>query len=192
MIAARRIVQAAIVAGLFASLLVVTYRASSDAAIEADFADTSNAPLVTFGKQVYINHCASCHGKMLQGQPLWQLNDQFAGRRAPAHDETGHTWRHSDDELFHKTKFGRFTSEPTARGSAMPAFAATLTDRQILGVLAYIKSRWPLGMRVAQAMLNPDFAGVPADIDMADWRLPPSCETFKRHATPRAAPALRP
>jgi mono/diheme cytochrome c family protein len=64
------------------------------------FADADNAALVAHGKSVYMGRCASCHGRNLQGQPLWQLKDEFAGRRAPAHDETGHTWQHRTKTSF--------------------------------------------------------------------------------------------
>ena len=44
----------------------------------------------------------------------------------------------------------------------MPAFEAVLDDRETLNVLAFIKARWPpIGLRVAQATLNPGHAGMP-------------------------------
>jgi mono/diheme cytochrome c family protein len=150
------------------------------AAADSHFADAEDVALVTLGKHVYMGYCASCHGKNLQGQPLWQLDDEFAGRRAPAQDETGHTWQHADEDLFRKTKDGRFPSEPANIVPAMPAFAESLDDHRILAALAFIKARWPLGLRVAQAMLNPEFAGMPAGASDADWRLPPNCNVLLR------------
>jgi S-disulfanyl-L-cysteine oxidoreductase SoxD len=150
------------------------------ATADAHFADAADAALVTLGKSVYAGYCASCHGKNLQGQPLWQLDDTFAGRRAPAHDETGHTWQHADEDLFHKTKYGRFAAEPVDPDPAMPAYAATLDDHQILAALAFIKARWPLGLRVSQAMLNPGFAGMPSEASDVEWRLPPNCNVLLR------------
>jgi mono/diheme cytochrome c family protein len=150
------------------------------AAAELHFADAADVTLVTFGKRVYAGYCASCHGRNLQGQPLWQLDDKFAGRRAPAHDETGHTWQHADEDLFHKTKYGRFAAEPADPAPAMPAFATILDDDQILAALAFIKARWPLGLRVSQAMLNPGFAGMPTDANNVEWRLPPNCNVLLR------------
>jgi hypothetical protein len=46
--------------------------------------------------------------------------------------------------------------------------------------LAFIKARWPLGLRVSQAMLNPGFAGMPADANHLEWRLPPNCNVLLR------------
>jgi hypothetical protein len=83
------------------------------------FADAEDRASVILGKQLYRVHCAGCHGRNLQGQPLWQLADAYAGRRAPAFDETGYAWQHSDEEIFHATKYGRPVSGAPA---AMPAF----------------------------------------------------------------------
>jgi len=134
------------------------------------------------GRRIYSSHCASCHGRYLQGQPLWQLVDDYAGRRAPAHDETGHTWQHSDEDIFDMTKYGRFASAPPRRISYMPAFSDQLSDRDILAVMAFIKARWPLGLRVAQAMLNPGHAGMPAGADKLEWKFPPTCKAVLRQA----------
>jgi hypothetical protein len=105
------------------------------------------------------------------------------GRRAPAHDQTGHTWAHSDDELFQMTRDGRSpwpmgppgSARPQAR-SYMPAFHDFLTNEQIIAVVTYIKATWPVGLRISQALRNPGNAGMPilAASD-ADWTLPPTC-----------------
>jgi S-disulfanyl-L-cysteine oxidoreductase SoxD len=139
------------------------------------FADADDLATVVRGQEIYRHQCASCHGRSLQGQPLWQLADAYAGRRAPAQDETGHTWRHADEDLFHMTKFGRFGTEAPAETSAMPGFKDVLSDDEILAVIAFIKSRWPIGLRVAQAMLNPGLAGMPARAAEVEWSLPPDC-----------------
>jgi len=165
---------------MLAALLAPALAPRHAAAADAPFADATNVVQVTLGKGVYMGYCAACHGRSLQGQPLWQLDDKFAGTRAPAHDESGHTWQHADDDLFHKTKFGHFAAEPISPAPAMPAFATILDDRQILAALAFIKARWPLGLRVSQAMLNPGFAGMPPDANDADWRLPPNCNVLLR------------
>ncbi len=166
---------------ILVTLPAMAVLASRDAAAAAShFADAADVALATLGKRVYADYCASCHGRNLQGQPLWQLDDKFAGRRAPAHDETGHTWQHADEDLFHKTKYGRFAAEPADPVPAMPAFAAILDDQQIFAVLAFIKARWPLGLRVSQAMLNPGFAGMPTDANDVEWRLPPNCNVLLR------------
>jgi S-disulfanyl-L-cysteine oxidoreductase SoxD len=142
------------------------------AAAGSQFADADNRAAVILGKQTYAGHCAGCHGRNLQGQPLWQLADAYAGRRAPALDETGYSWQHSDEEIFKITKFGRLEPGPS---TAMPAFEHKLDDSQILAIVAFIKARWPLALRILQARSNPGFAGMPADATNAAWQLPPNC-----------------
>lgn len=148
----------------------------------AHFADADNAATVAQGKRLYAGECGNCHGRRLQGQLLWQVQDQYAGRRAPAHDQTGHTWQHSDEDLFYMTKFGRFPTTPPNVKSYMPAFGSALADDQILSSIAYIKATWPLGLRVSQALLNPNFAGMPRDADKVPWRFPPNCQAALQRA----------
>jgi mono/diheme cytochrome c family protein len=79
------------------------------------------------------------------------------------------------------TKYGRFPGVPNSIHSYMPAFGTRLTDTEILDVLAYIKATWPLGIRVSQSMLNPDFRGLPKDANTVEWTLPPTCmSSYKR------------
>jgi mono/diheme cytochrome c family protein len=138
------------------------------------FANAADVATVAAGKAVYMRWCAGCHGRRLQGQPLWQLEDSFQGRRAPAHDQTGHTWAHSDDDLFAMVREGRFPTTPPRAPSYMPAFRGMITDVQITATIAYIKATWPVGLRISQALLNPGQAGMPAAAD-SDWTLPPTC-----------------
>jgi hypothetical protein len=56
--------------------------------------------LVGRGETVHLQHCASCHGRDLQGQPDWQSPDGEGYLPAPPHDETGHSWHHPDRLLF--------------------------------------------------------------------------------------------
>lgn len=139
------------------------------------FANADDTSTVAAGKVLYMHVCASCHGKRLQGQPLWQLEDRYFGQRAPAHDQTGHTWAHSDEDLFRMTRDGRFPGTPPSNDSHMPAFGKSLSDEQILSVIAFIKATWPLGLRISQAMLNPDGVGMPANSADVEWTLPPNC-----------------
>ena len=52
------------------------------------------------GKNVYMENCASCHGVALEGQANWRQRDPDGYLPAPPHDETGHTWHHSDSNPF--------------------------------------------------------------------------------------------
>jgi mono/diheme cytochrome c family protein len=141
----------------------------------AHFADAGDIPTVLAGKRIYLQHCASCHGRALQGQPLWQLRDQDARRRAPALDQTGYTWLRGDAALFAVTKYGHFADDHATTASAMPAYDTVLNDHDILAVVAYIKARLPVGLQVLQASRNPAEAGRPAGADRPDWTFPPDC-----------------
>ncbi len=102
------------------------------------------------GHALYTENCASCHGANLEGQPDWRQRRRSGRLPAPPHDETGHTWHHSDKQLFTIVKFGLGAISPGYE-SDMPAFEGVLTDAQIVEVLDYIKSRWPERARTYQA-----------------------------------------
>ena len=61
------------------------------------------------------------------------------------------------------TKHGRFATAAPGAVSHMPAFANVLSDADIMAVIVFIKRRWPLGLRISQAMLNPGYARMPPD-----------------------------
>ena len=69
---------------------------------------------------------------------------------APPHDASGHTWHHSDNQLFTIVKKGVSAIVPGYE-SDMPGFESVLTDQEIRAVLAFIKSTWPEREREYQA-----------------------------------------
>ena len=117
-------------------------------------ASADDAELVSLGREVYAQQCASCHGAALEGQADWKLPLPTGGRPAPPHDETGHTWHHPDQLLFDLTKRGGQAFSPTDYQNNMPAFAELLTDREILASLAFIKSTWPRQIQAQQERIN--------------------------------------
>ena len=118
-------------------------------------ADPTNAERVALGQALYREHCASCHGANLQGQPNWRQRKADGRLPAPPHDATGHTWHHPDDDLFRMTMHG-FKPPLTPEGyeSDMPGFDGVLTPEQAWAVLAYIKSTWPPAILARQEDLN--------------------------------------
>ena len=105
------------------------------------------------GRELYAETCASCHGADLEGQADWKRRLDNGRMPAPPHDETGHTWHHSDQDLFAITKGGVEAVVPDYE-SDMPAFDGILTDEEIKAVLAYIKSTWPERQRGFQAEIT--------------------------------------
>ena len=104
----------------------------------------------TVGRQLYAENCAACHGANLEGQPNWRERLPSGRLPAPPHDATGHTWHHSDEQLFQITKHGLEALVPDYE-SDMPGFGDVLSDEEIRAVLDYIKSTWPPREREYQA-----------------------------------------
>ena len=120
--------------------------------------DAEDKELVALGQTVYADHCASCHGARLEGQPGWRSRNADGTLKAPPHDETGHTWHHPDKDMFDYTRKGGQTLAPPGFKSAMPAFGrdfgGALGDGDIWAVLSYIHSRWPAKVRQRQGQIN--------------------------------------
>ena len=114
---------------------------------------------VAAGAGLYQEHCASCHGVNLEGQPDWQLPNADGTLPAPPHDANGHTWHHDNGLLFDYTRLGgeRLMASRGSAGfkSGMPGFEGVITDDEIWDVLAYIRSTWPDRVQQIQAMRNP-------------------------------------
>ncbi|MDU8943925.1 c-type cytochrome [Ovoidimarina sediminis] len=102
-----------------------------------------DAERVAEGAPLYAAHCAACHGENLEGEPDWQMAGDDGYWPAPPHDETGHTWHHQDELLFRITKLGSAEVVGGGHKSNMMGFGDILSDREILSVLAFIKSTWP-------------------------------------------------
>nr|WP_238364322.1 cytochrome c [Mesobacterium pallidum] len=99
------------------------------------------------GASLYAEACAACHGAWLEGQPDWRQPGPDGVLPAPPHDVTGHTWHHDTPLLLEYTLRGG-KAALAARGvtdfaSGMPAFEGTLTEEQVLDILAFIRSTWP-------------------------------------------------
>lgn len=106
------------------------------------------------GQNLYARECASCHGAKLEGQPNWQSRLPNGRLPAPPHDTSGHTWHHSDQQLFEITKYGVEKFAGPGYLTDMPKFEGKLSDDQIWSVLGYVKSTWPDRERAAQARMS--------------------------------------
>ena len=103
----------------------------------------NDVSLVSLGQKIYLENCASCHGVKLEGQKNWQTRDDEGYLLAPPHDETGHTWHHTDEYLFLMTKYGIENIIGKKYLNNMPAYEDILSDKEIIAVLSFIKSSWP-------------------------------------------------
>jgi len=121
-------------------------------------ADPDNRQQVKRGKMIYMRFCSLCHGRNLEGQPMWHAPKEDGKMPAPPHDETGHTWHHADIVLFNITKFGLVPPHaPEGYQSDMPSWKETLSDEDIWAVLAFIKSRWPEENQAFQQKITKDY-----------------------------------
>ena len=114
------------------------------------FADPTDFASVANGNKIYTDLCAVCHGANLEGEPNWTQRKDNGALPAPPHDSTGHTWHHSDEVLFILTKFGPKHFVGPDYITDMPAYAEQLSDKEILDVIAFIKSTWPAEILEAQ------------------------------------------
>lgn len=120
----------------------------------ADRSDHAIDRRLALGQALYDEHCASCHGRQLEGQPNWRERQSNGRLPAPPHDDSGHTWHHPDDVLFGITRQGLAPYAPPGYASDMPAFGEKLTDDEIRSVLAYIKSTWSPEIRARQEAIT--------------------------------------
>lgn len=108
-----------------------------------DGVDPHDAGQIAVGERVYHTYCAACHGAGLEGQPEWRRRLPSGRLPAPPHDDSGHTWHHSNAELIAMIRHGMVPPlAPEGYESDMPAYADILTDDEIRAVLAFIQSRW--------------------------------------------------
>lgn len=111
------------------------------------------------GRNLYAQHCASCHGADLEGEANWKTRKEDGTMPAPPHDATGHTWHHDSLLLFEYTQLGG-AGALAKRGitdfaSAMPGFGETLSNGEIWDILAFIQSTWPEEVQDIQAARTP-------------------------------------
>ena len=106
--------------------------------------EPQNENLVELGKTIYAEQCASCHGKSLEGEVNWKSPKENGRMPAPPHDMSGHTWHHTDQLLFEITKFGTEAYVGRNYKSDMIGYKELLSDQEILAVLSFIKSTWPI------------------------------------------------
>ncbi|MFY9314570.1 MAG: cytochrome c [Burkholderiales bacterium] len=127
-----------------ACLLAALLAACSETSAPESRTNPRDAAVVERGAKVYAEHCAACHGAKLEGQPNWRERLSNGRMPAPPHDESGHTWHHTDQVLFGITKLGLVPGKyaPPGYQSDMPAFGDKLSDDEIWAVLSFIESHW--------------------------------------------------
>jgi len=132
----------------------LTLRAPADSSTTAAALPMLDPNQVTRGRQIYVQQCASCHGQQAEGAPNWQQPDARGDLPPPPHNDSGHTWRHSDAQLADIIRNGlrdRFNKTPEL---TMPPFKDRLSDAEITAVITYFKSLWSPEHRAFQEEEN--------------------------------------
>ncbi len=141
-------------AGLVAVAIVVVRFVLAGNGEDFPVLKPDDADVVARGETIYAAECSSCHGRRLEGEPNWRVRDEDGYLPAPPHDATGHTWHHSDAQLFNLTKRGLSAVAGDKYKTRMPAYDGVLSDTDIIAVLSFIKSRWPPNIRDRHDRLN--------------------------------------
>ena len=143
-----------IIPSIILILGMIFYFAEEKVAEAAITLNPDNKETILLGKSVYVQNCASCHGVKLEGQKDWMSRLPDGLMPAPPHDETGHTWHHSDKYLFMITKYGIEDIIGQKYPNNMPAYKDILSDKEIISVLSYIKSTWPNKVKKIHDQIN--------------------------------------
>ncbi len=118
---------------LIAAFVLVTGQATA-AGSQRWYSDAQ----VDRGAELFLENCASCHGRNAEATPNWKQTDANGNYPPPPLNGTAHAWHH-DLELLRKT-----VREGGAKlGGQMPGFADRLSAAEIDSVIAYFQSQWP-------------------------------------------------
>lgn len=134
------------------AIAVIAYVSANSRSVELR-ASVTNKEQVAVGRRVYQDNCEACHGVQLKGLPTWHKTVQGdVSRAGTALNTVGDVWQASDNHIFQVISEG---TRPIPEG-AQPViihpepFKGTLTEDEIWGVMAFIKTTWTVKQRVAQ------------------------------------------
>lgn len=92
---------------------------------------------VNSGKQLYAEHCVSCHLVNAQGTNDWKQTTPDGKYPPPPLNGTAHAWHHPLGVLKRVIAEGGIPL-----GGKMPPFSNKLNEQQTLAVISYFQSFW--------------------------------------------------
>ncbi len=127
---------------LVVAALAAVVSACAPGAEQQDGPPPLDPEMVAWGRQIYDQSCAACHGPEGEGVPGWQERNQWGELPPPPHDSTGHTWRHSDGMLYRMVRDGWRDPFNRTERLTMPPFGDVLSPEEIRAVITYVKTWW--------------------------------------------------
>ncbi|MBI3900353.1 MAG: cytochrome c [Gammaproteobacteria bacterium] len=109
---------------------------SSESSTVLTVGDMKSLASLDGGAQLYLEHCAQCHGPEAEGHPDWQTPGVVA---APPLNGTGNDWKRSRAQLMASVRDGMKRDGELV----MPVWNGRLTDAQIADVIAWCQTLWP-------------------------------------------------
>ncbi len=93
------------------------------------------------GKAIFANNCTVCHGKNAEATPHWKTPDANGNYPPPPLNGSAHAWHHPLAILGRTIYDG---GKPV--GGQMPGFKDTLSETEIIDVIAHFQSYWSDGI----------------------------------------------
>ena len=103
---------------------------------------------IALGQVVYREHCVSCHGSKLEGAQASEPQTTIGWPLSPPLNADGHVWHHPDRQIF--LMIANDQSYGGKNQSHLFTLGKALTEEQVWGVVAYVKSTWPARIRTHQ------------------------------------------
>jgi mono/diheme cytochrome c family protein len=95
--------------------------------------------LLSRGHELFLEHCAICHGENAEGTVAdWQQPDASGRLPPPPLNGSAHTWHHSINGLARTIREGTIPL-----GGSMPAWNGKLSDDDIFAIIVWFSSLWP-------------------------------------------------
>jgi len=96
------------------------------------------AQQVNLGRELFLTHCAICHGENAEATPGWRNTDAAGNYPPPPLDGSAHAWHHPLTVLERSIAEGGIPL-----GGVMPGFGGVLDSDDTRATIAYFQSFWP-------------------------------------------------
>ena len=96
------------------------------------------AEQVNLGRELFVTHCAICHGENAEATPDWRKTDAAGNYPPPPLNGSAHAWHHPLAVLERTIAEGG-----VPLGGVMPGFSPILDSDETRATIAYFQSFWP-------------------------------------------------